>query len=189
MTSTFDFLMVLYSIIIGISMGQILTAIGNVIQGNKPIAHYWVHDGWVIFIFFLHVFLWFAAWEYASIQVWPMISFLMFVTVPVVLFVVSVVALPNIDPDRTYDMRVYYFNNCRWLQALLITIIVLSSVNEYVLLDQYPFTVRNIARGAAVIVLFIGLFFVRPKVHGPQVATLYLLIGFFALSYRESIGG
>ena len=40
MTSTFDFLMVLYSIIIGVSMGQILTAIGNVIQGNKPIKHY-----------------------------------------------------------------------------------------------------------------------------------------------------
>ena len=47
-----------------------------------------------------------------------------------VLFVVSVVALPNIDPDRRYDMRVYYFKNCRWLHALLITIIVLSSVKE-----------------------------------------------------------
>ena len=76
MTSTFDFLMVLYSIIIGVSMGQILTAIGNVIQSNKPIEHYWVHDGWVIFIFFLHVLLWFAAWAYASIQVWPIIGFL-----------------------------------------------------------------------------------------------------------------
>ena len=39
MTSTFDFLMVLYSIIVGVSMGQILTAIGNVIQSNKPIEH------------------------------------------------------------------------------------------------------------------------------------------------------
>ena len=148
-----------------------------------------MHDGWVIFIFFLHVFLWFAAWEYASIQVWSMIGFMMFLTIPVVLFVVSVVALPNIDPDKRYDMRVYYFKNCRWLHALLIAIIVLSSVNEYLLLDQYPFTVRNIARGAAVIILFIGLFFVRPKVHVLQVATLYLVMGYFTLSYRESIGG
>ncbi len=69
MTSTFDFLMVLYSIIIGVSMGQILTAIRNVIQGNKPIKHS-LHDGWVIFIFFLHIFLWFSALGYASIQVW-----------------------------------------------------------------------------------------------------------------------
>ena len=106
-----------------------------------------------------------------------------------VLFVVSVVALPNIDPDRRYDMRVYYFKNCRWLHALLITIIVLSSVSEYLLLDQYPFTVRNIVRGAAVIILFIGLFFVRPKVHGLQIAALYLVIGFFTLTYRETIGG
>ncbi len=189
MTSTFDFLMVLYSIIVGVSMGKILTAIGNVIQSNKPIERYWVHDGWVIFIFLLHVFLWFSAWEYASIQVWSMGSFMMFLTIPVVLFVASVVALPDIDPDRSYDMRAYYFNNCRWLHTLLIVIMVLSSVNEYLLLDQYPFTVRNIARGASAIILFIGLFFVRPKVHGLQVATLYLLIVFFALYYRESIGG
>ncbi len=189
MTSTFDFLMVLYSIIIGVSMGKILTAIGNVIQGNKPIKHYWVHDSWVMFIFILHVFVWFSAWQYASIQVWSISGFLMFLTLPVVLFVASVVALPDIDPDREYDMRVYYFKNCRWLHALLIAIIVLSLVNEYMLLDQYPFTVRNIARGAAATFLFIGLFFVRPKFHVLQVATLYLLIGFFTLSYRESIGG
>ncbi len=33
MTSTFDFLMVLFSIIIGISMAEILSAVGHVIQG------------------------------------------------------------------------------------------------------------------------------------------------------------
>ncbi len=45
MTSTFDFLMVLYSIIIGISIAEILTPIGHVIQGNRTVKLYWVHAG------------------------------------------------------------------------------------------------------------------------------------------------
>jgi hypothetical protein len=189
MTSTFDFLMVLYSIIVGVSMGQILTAVGNLIQSNKPVKHYWVHTGWVVFVFCLHIFLWFSAWEYAAIQVWSISGFMTFLTVPVVLFIASVVALPDINPDKLYDMRDYYFKNCRWLHALLLTIILLSSINEYLLLDQSPLTVRNTARGVAALFLFLGLFLVRPKLHAAQISIIYVLMGFFALTYRESIGG
>lgn len=189
MTSTFDFLMVLYSIIIGISMAQILSAVGHVIQGNKPVKLYWIHAGWVFFIFFLHIFLWFSAWQFAAIQVWTIRGFMLFLTIPVILFVVSVIALPDIDPDRNYDMRDYYFKNYRWMHALLIAIIVLGSASEYLLLDQYPFTLRNSARGGAALFLFAGLWFGNPKLHGLQIAALYVLMGFFTLTYRGSIGG
>jgi hypothetical protein len=181
--------MVLYSIIVGFSMGQILTAVGNVIQGNRPVRHYWVHSGWVMFTFFLHIFLWFSAWEYASIQVWSLGGFIMFLTIPVILFVVSVVALPEINPDTAYDLREYYFKICHWLHALLIAIIVLGATNEYLLLDQYPFSIRNAARGSAAAILFAGLFISKPRWHELQIAIVILLIGFFSVTYRESIGG
>ena len=189
MTSTFDFLMVLYSIIIGISMAEILSAVGHVIQGDKPVKFYWVHTGWVLFIFLLHVFLWFSAWQYATIEVWTIGSFVMFLTIPVILYVASVIALPEIDPDRNYDMQAYYFRNYRWMHAFLVTIILLNSGNEYLLLNQYPFTIRNMARGAAAVILLVGLLFPKPFMHGIQISVLYALIGFFALTYRESIGG
>lgn len=181
--------MVLYSVIIGTSMAQILTAVGNIIQGDKPIKPYWIHAGWVLFIFLLHIFLWFSAWQFATIQVWTLLSFLLFLTVPVILFVASVIALPDIDPDRNYDMRIYYFRTYRWLHALLIAIIVLTAASEYLLLDQHPITFRNSARGGAALFLFVGLWFSNPKFHGLQIAALYGLMGFFSLTYRGSIGG
>ncbi|MGI9327742.1 MAG: hypothetical protein ACR2PZ_21170 [Pseudomonadales bacterium] len=189
MTSTFDFLMVLYSIIIGVSISQILTGIGHVIQGNKPVRLYWVHSGWVIFIFFLHIFVWFSAWHYATIEVWSMAGFMMFLAIPVVLFVASVITLPDVDPERNYDMRDYYYKNYRWLHAMLVAIIVLTSANEYLLLDQYPFTPRNLARGTAAFLLCAGLLFGNAKLHGFLITMIFLLIGFFTASYRESIGG
>ena len=75
------------------------------------------------------------------------------------------------------------------MHAFLVTIILLNSGNEYLLLNEYPFTIRNMARGAAAAILLIGLLFPKPFMHGIQISVLYALIGFFALTYRESIGG
>ena len=188
-TSTFDFLMVLYSIIIGISLSKILSAVGNIIQGNKPVKLYWVHSGWVVFVFFLHIFLWFSAWQYAAIQVWSIASFMTFLTIPVILFVLSVITLPDIDPDRNYDMRDYYYRNYRWLNTMLIAIVVLTATNEYLLLDQHPFNLDNAARAAVTLVLLAASFSAKPKIHGFEITILFLLMGSFALTYRESIGG
>ena len=188
MTSTFDFLMVLYSIVIGISMSKILSAIGNVIQANKPIKLYWVHTAWVFFIFIMHIFVWFSGWQYATIKVWSIEGFVLFLTIPVCLFILSVITLPDIDPDRNYDMWDYYFKNSHWLHALVIAIIILSAINEYLLLDQFPLTPRNVGRGVAVLVLCAGWIFGNPKWHGFQVVVLYLTLGSFAFTYRESIG-
>jgi hypothetical protein len=181
--------MVLYSIIIGVSMGQILVGIGHVIQGNKPVKLYWVHSCWVLFVFFFHVFLWFSAWQYASIEIWTFTGFLMFLTIPIVLFVVSVIALPEVDPERNYDMRVYYFKNYRWLHAMLVTMIALSAANEYLLLDENPLTPGNVARGVAALLLGLGLLSHNEKTHGFLVAAIYMLMSFFIFTYRDSIGG
>ncbi len=188
MTSTFDFLMVLYSIIIGISIAEILTPIGHVIQGNRTVKLYWVHTGWVFLIFFVHVFVWFSAWQYAGIKVWRITDFVMFLTAPVILFISSVVALPKVDPDENYDLREYYFDKYRWLHSLLVTVILLNGASEYFLLGQDPLTIGNMARGIALIVLLVGLPFPKPRWHGFQIVVIYLLIGFFALNYRETIG-
>ncbi len=189
MTSTFDFLMVLYSIIVGISMGEILTTLGHIIQGNRSVNSYWVHSAWVFMIFYLHVFLWFNAWQYATLQVWTMTSFFIFLLIPVILFLASVVALPEIDPDRKYDMRAYYFKNYRWMFGLLAAIISLTTVTEYLLLAHDPLSATNIARVAASVVLIAGIVLPKPSMHGIQIVLVYGLISFFTLSYRGSIGG
>ena len=189
MTSTFNYLMVLYSIIIGVSMADILAAIGHIIQGNKSVNNYWVHSAWVFMIFYLHVFIWFSAWQYAAIELWTIASFFVFLMTPVTLFLASVVALPEIDPGGKYDMRSYYFRNYRSIYALLVIIIVLNAGAEYLLLDQDPFTIRNIIRALAAFSLIVGIFFSRPFMHGIQVSWFCALIGYFTLSYRESISG
>ena len=86
-------------------------------------------------------------------------------------------------------MRDYYYRNYRWLNTMLIAIIVLTATNEYLLLDQHPFNLDNAARAAVTLVLRAASFSAKPTIHGFEITVLFLLISSFALTYRESIGG
>ena len=187
MTDSFDFLMVLYSIIIGIGMSQILMAIGRILQAEKKIRLYWVHSAWVLLIFLLHIFVWFNAWEYHAIQTWKLSQFLSFLTVPILLFIVSVITFPDIYQEKEYDLRDYYYASFGWLHALLAVLIVFASINEFILLDQQLFVWQNGVRGAAFLVLLVSFLTKQPKIHASQIIVLYGLISVSAVALRGTV--
>jgi len=176
--------MVLYSIIIGIGMGQILMAVGHILQAEKVIRLYWIHTAWVILVLLLHIFVWFSAWEYRAIEVWNFYQFLSFVTVPALLYIVSVITFPDMSRDREYDLRGYYYTSFAWLHALLAILIVLVSINEFFLLDQSLFNWKNAVQGVAFLILLIGFLSRKPQVHGSQIVILYGLLAIFAWFFR-----
>jgi hypothetical protein len=179
--------MVLYSIIIGIGMSQILLAIGRILQTEKTIRLYWVHSAWVLLIFLIHIFVWFNAWEYHALQVWKFSHFLMFLSVSIILFISSVIAFPDIYQEKKYDLREYYYASFRWLHALLAILIVLVSINEFVLLDQPLFDWQNGARGAAFLVLLVGFLSEKPTIHASQIIVLYALITVSTVFFRGTV--
>jgi len=179
--------MVLYSIIIGIGIAQILVAVGHILQADKSIRLYWVHSGWVLLIFLLHIFVWFNAWEYRAIQTWNFAQFLLFLTVPIILFVASVIAFPDIYQEQDYDFRAYYYASFRWLHGLSAALIVIASINEFMLLDPRIFVWQNGIRSLASLVLMVGFLSRRPKLHAVQIIVLFGLIAVSALAYRGTI--
>ncbi len=179
--------MVLYSIIIGIGVSQILMAIGHILQTEKTIRLYWVHSAWVLLIFLIHVFVWFNAWEYHALQVWKFPHFLTFLSVSIILFITSVISFPDIYQEKNYDFREYYYASFRWLHALLAVLIVVVSINEFMLLDQQLFVWQNGVRGAAFLVLLVGFLSEKPKVHASQIIVLYVLITISAVFFRGTV--
>jgi hypothetical protein len=179
--------MVLYSIIIGIGMSQILMAVGRILQAEKTIRLYWIHSAWVSLIFILHIFVWFNAWEYHAIQTWNLSQFLSFLTVPILLFITSVITFPDIYQDKEYDLRDYYYASFGWLHALSAALIVMVSINEFILLDQQLLVWQNGVRGAAFLVLLISFRSQQPKVHASQIIILYGLISVSAVAFRGTV--
>ena len=71
---------------------------------------------------------------------------------------------------------------------MLAIVILVNTASEYLLLGRDPFAAGNIPRLCAVVVLLVGLALPKPRWHVIQLAVMYLLIGFFALNYRGTIG-
>ena len=168
-------------------MAQILMAIGRILQAEKEIRLYWIHSAWVLLVFLLHIFVWFNAWEYHAIQTWNLSQFLSFLTVPIVLFIASVITFPDIHQEKEYDLRDYYYTSFGWLHALSAALIVMVSINEFILLDQQLLVWQNGVRGAAFLVLLIGFLSRQPKVHASQIIILYGLISVSAVAFRGTV--
>ncbi|MEH6570139.1 MAG: hypothetical protein V7709_13755 [Halioglobus sp.] len=187
-SDSFDFLMVLYSIIVGIGMGQILMAVGQILQAEKVIRVYWIHTAWVLLILLSHILMWFGAWEYRAIETWNFYQFLSFLMVPALLYIASVIAFPDMSQERDFDLRDYYYTRYGWLHALLALVIALLSINEFIMLDHSVFVLQNAIKGLALLVLLIGFLSRQPKVHATQIVIIYGLLAFFAWDFRGIAG-
>ena len=180
--------MVLYSIIVGIGMGQILMAVGQILQAEKVIRVYWIHTAWVLLILLSHILIWFGAWEYRAIETWNFYQFLLFLMVPALLYIASVIAFPDMSQERDFDLRDYYYTRYGWLHALLALVIALLSINEFIMLDHSVFVLQNAIKGLALLVLLIGFLSRQPKVHATQVVIIYGLLAVGAWDFHGIAG-
>jgi hypothetical protein len=50
--------------------------------------------------------------------------------VPILLYLISHLAVPELEDDRVHDLRAYYFRHARWTQGLLVMAIAVSYVAQ-----------------------------------------------------------
>jgi hypothetical protein len=79
---------------------------------------------------------------------------LLLLCVPILLCLISHLAVPELEDGRTHDMREYYYRHGRWMQGLLL----------------------------AVLVSGLGILSRRPLIHSMQAALLTLVM-LYAVSY------
>ncbi|MBL4583488.1 MAG: hypothetical protein JKX83_02620 [Pseudomonadales bacterium] len=131
----FEYVMVIVSIITGLGLSTILTGIGELIQGRKIIRVYGIHLIWVGFIFLLQVELWWVWWELRSRIEWDLASFFLLLSHPIVLYVLSIMAFPNISMGDEIDLKEYYYENRTWFFGVFSIYPALNLVRDFVFLD------------------------------------------------------
>jgi hypothetical protein len=180
--SAFEFLLVLYAIVAGLGVSLLVRSVGQLIEARDRVRRYWVHTCWVALIFVSHVVSWFGLWGYTQNQSWTILQALLLLCIPVLLYLISHLAVPELDDDRAHDMREYYFRHARWMQGLLLTVIVAGAFAHYVIAGQFDFSGGRGMRGAMAAILIPGIISLRPAVHALQAALL-LLVMVIAVSY------
>ena len=128
--TSFDYLTVLVSIVLGLAITNVLTRLAAVISARDRIRFYWPPVAWAIWLFFLCVQHWWAEWGVRHTLRWTFLDFWLLLLVPVVLFLLSALVLPERFDDEMLNLEDWYINNRAWFFALLALVPILSIAEE-----------------------------------------------------------
>lgn len=130
MNNPFDYLTVLVSIVLGLAITNVLTRLATAITSRHRVDFYWPPVAWAIWVFFICVQHWWAQWGTRHALRPNFGDFWLQILVPVVLFLLSALVLPEREEDGRLDLGRWYFHNRRWFFALLCSLPLLAIAEE-----------------------------------------------------------
>ncbi len=186
----FEFLIGLYTIIVGIGISLLVRSVGQMLEAGSRVQHYWIHWAWIGFIFTQHVASWFVLWQYHKVEEWTLLECLLLLLVPILLYLMSHFAAPEIEEGggESFDMRRYYYARSRWFQGLSIGAVLVSMLNDALVMHSLASTPAQIGRFAVLAVLLPGFLSRRPAVHAAQVAVFSVMIVAGSIFWGNRIG-
>lgn len=132
--SEFDYLSVITSIVLGLSLTQILTGLGRMIQLRRRIAFYWPAVLSMLALILVDVQFWWSLFGLRGRTDWDFPSFLIILAQAVVLSVASTVLIPAMpDEAPRIDLKAAYFDHARWYYGLLLGVLAISLVKNLII--------------------------------------------------------
>ncbi len=128
--SPFDYLTVLVSIVIGLAIANVLTRLSVVITARERVDFYWPPVAWAIWLFFVSAQHWWAQWSVRHTREWNFGTFCLELLVPVLLFLLSSLVLPEREEGGKLDLGEWYFHNRAWFFAVLFFVPAASLAEE-----------------------------------------------------------
>jgi hypothetical protein len=128
--NAFDYLTVLVSIVLGLAIATVLARIATLITARERVDFYWPPIAWAIWIFFISVQHWWAQWSVRHTLVTSFVTFWLEVLVPVDLFVLAALVLPEREEHGKLDLGVWYFRNRAWFFAFMFFLPALAIAEE-----------------------------------------------------------
>jgi hypothetical protein len=184
----FDFMLALYSIVAGLGMSLLVRSIGQMIEARGRIRLYWVHSCLVVVAFVAQVVSWISLWRFADHPTWTVAEALLLLCVPLLLYLVAHLAVPELDDGLAHDMREYYYRNARWTSGLLLAVVVISLLGESFIAGHFELTSPRSLRIALGLALVPGALTARPAVHAGQAVALMVLVAFGVSYVSVAIG-
>jgi hypothetical protein len=116
--TTFEYISVLLSIIVGLGVTHLLGGVGRIINEPQKYTIYWVHMVWVVWLFLMLIFYWWVQLQLVGIELWHFEHYLVIVMYAVLLYLFAVVLMPRYRIEEG-DFKRYYMERRRWLAGFV----------------------------------------------------------------------
>jgi hypothetical protein len=152
--STFEYLSVLLSIIVGVGITHMIMGLGRLISHTSGRSIYWVHVLWTLNIALYLVVYWWWGINLQTLEQWSFLPFLVVLLEPSLLCLAGAILYPvSMPPDLEYKTHFY-----RSRRAFFSVIVAVSVSDLIVVLYSAP-TEHFAALGWPFYILFSTAFF------------------------------
>ena len=134
----FSYLSVLLSIILGLGLTQLLTAVGRLIRHRDRVRVDWIPLLWAALLLVIYVQAWWAMFGLRHVAAWSFLAFLVVLAQTVALYMMAAVVLPEQVDDAEVDLAAYYDAYHRWFFGFLLATLVISALKDVVLFGRLP---------------------------------------------------
>ena len=93
--SAFEFVAVLFSVIVGLAISHLLSAASELIEIHVRVKTYWVNNIWMVTVFIWAIFSWWGMWELNNLEYWNYPSFFLVVVNLSGIYFMTTLVLPQ----------------------------------------------------------------------------------------------
>jgi hypothetical protein len=129
--SPFDYLSVLISIVLGLSITQLLGGFAAMVRARDRISFYWPLPVQMTGLFLINVQVWWALFGLREKQHWTFGAFFVILLQPVTLYLMSAfITLDPVADGARFDQREFYFREKNWFFAAALATLLASLTKD-----------------------------------------------------------
>jgi hypothetical protein len=182
-TGAYEHLLVVMSIVIGLSITQLLKGAAQLYRARARVRAYWLHWAWTILLLVFSLLVWWTYWGYRSIAEWDFFRFVLYLVPAVVFYFLSAITFPAPTDDVT-DLRAYYYANRAGFFGTFATYAFVAGLTAMIVRDL-PFTdPSNLFRVGMVALMLVGMKSASAKVHAAVFGVSAILMIAFISFYQ-----
>jgi len=180
----FTHLSILLSIILGLGIAELLTRFGGIIERRHSARLYGPSLAWALVLLLAHVQTWWSIFGLREYRAWTFLTFSTVLLQPIMLFLLSVLALPR--GGDAVDLRVNYYAHRRWFFGLFGGLLIVSVTKDLVLSGQLPSATNLEFHAVLFAVSLTGFLTAREGVHRVlAVLSVSVLVAYIAVLFSR----
>lgn len=117
----FEHLFVLFSIILGLGLTELLSSFHHLLHPSARVRWHWLPMVWVWIVFQSIVFWWWAMFGFTALDVPNFFEMVLLLMAPVILYLMATSVLPDLTPGESVDLDAFYMANRGRLFGIMAT--------------------------------------------------------------------
>jgi hypothetical protein len=180
----FGYLGVMLSIILGLGMSQLLTAIGRIVRARDRVRVAFAPLCWAAILLLLYVQFWWSLFDLRERTAWTFIEFVAVLLQAALFYLLAALALPEDPVAEGGDLAQHYTRQSPWFFGVLLAALAASLARDLVLSGSLPGRANLAFHGAMAAVCVTALVSRRPLLHAAvAAATAAALLAYVGLLF------